>query len=115
MAASNADSVQLRELERQANTSRTVYESFLRRSKEAWEQIDIPNSTAQIISAAYAASKPSHPRVLLILAGGLVFGLVLGVMMAFLIHVLAERPKPVGRSKAVLTEPIRASRLDPLR
>jgi uncharacterized protein involved in exopolysaccharide biosynthesis len=115
MAASNSARVQLRELEREAETSQTVYKSFLRRSKEAWEQVNIPNSTAQIISAAYAASRPSHPMVFLLLAGGLAFGLVLGVIMAFLNHVLAERPKLVGRSKAAPTELVRASILDPLR
>jgi uncharacterized protein involved in exopolysaccharide biosynthesis len=115
MAVSNSDMVQLRELEREAETSRTVYESFLRRSKEAWEQINIPKSTAQIISVAYAASRPSHPSVFLLLASGLVFGLSLGVIMAFLNHVLAEQPKRVGRSKAAPTEPVRASILDTLR
>lgn len=116
MAASNSDAVQLRELEREAEASRTVYESFLRRSKEAWEQVDIPNSTAQIISTAYAASRPSHPPVFLLLAGGLTVGLVLGVIMAFLSHILDGRPpKPVGRSKAAPTGPVRASILNLLR
>ena len=35
--------------------------------KEAWEQVDIPNSTARIISPAFAASRPSEPRVFLLL------------------------------------------------
>ena len=105
MAASNSDTVQLRELQRLADTSRGVYESFLRRSKEAWEQIDIPNSTARIISPAYAASKPSHPRVFSLLAGGLAFSLVLGVVIALLNSVFGRHPAP---AEAVRTaKPVR--------
>ncbi len=95
VAASNSDSVQLRELERVAKTSRTLYETFLRRSKEAWEQVDIPNSTARIISPAFAASRPSEPKVFFLLVSGLAFGLVLGIVVAFLHNVLVGRPKRV--------------------
>ena len=82
MSASNSSSVQLRELEREAASVQAVYESFLRRSKEAREQIDIPQSTARIISVAYPASRPSDPPALLILVGSVGLGLGLGVLAA---------------------------------
>ena len=106
MAASNSDTIRLRELERESDTARTLYEDFLRRSKEAWEQVDIPNSTARIISPAYAASRPSHPVVPLLLVAGLAFGAVLGVMVAFVSHAFASAPTPVPASPVVPAQPV---------
>lgn len=98
MAASNSDTIRLRELEREAETARTLYEDFLRRSKEAWEQVDIPNSTARVISQAYATSRPSHPVVPLLLVAGLAFGAVLGLMAAFVSHTFSRSPVPAPAS-----------------
>ena len=92
MAVSNESSVQLRELEREAASVQAVYESFLRRSKEAREQIDIPQSTARIISAAYPASKPSDPPALLILVASMGLGLGLGVLAAVATSLFAAAP-----------------------
>ncbi|MEM7429372.1 MAG: GumC family protein [Pseudomonadota bacterium] len=103
VATSNSDTVQLRELEREAATSRTVYENFLRRSKEAWEQVDIPSSTARIISAAFAPSKPSHPRVFMLLAAAIGLGLSLGVLAAFLHNVFKGRREATTAPAAVNT------------
>ncbi len=103
MALSNADSVRLKELEREAEASRTVYETFLTRSKEAREQVDIPSSTARIISTAYSASKPSYPPVPLLLAGSVVFGLCAGFGIAWLRHLLrpVRREREQGRARPV--------------
>lgn len=86
VAASNTDSIELRELEREAASIRSVYEGFLTRSKEAREQVGIPSSTARLISEAYPASKPSDPPAVLLLIASIVFGLGLGVASAFLYH-----------------------------
>jgi succinoglycan biosynthesis transport protein ExoP len=111
MASSNADSVQLRELQREAEASRSVYETFLNRSKEAWEQVDLPKSTARIISTAYPSSRPAYPPVPLLLAGSVVLGLMLGFAWVWLSHVL--RPTQTGRGKpAVVPVP---SMPEPLR
>jgi uncharacterized protein involved in exopolysaccharide biosynthesis len=87
-AQSNAVSVRLRELERDAQANRSVYETYLKRSKEAWEQVDLPHSTARIISKAYPASRPSYPNVPLLLPAAGVLGLALGAMLAWLMHLL---------------------------
>ena len=91
MATSNESSVQLRELEREAASVQAVYEGFLRRSREASEQIDIPQSTARIISEAYPASRPSHPPALLVLLGALGLGPALGVVAALGSHLARPR------------------------
>jgi uncharacterized protein involved in exopolysaccharide biosynthesis len=87
-AQSNAVSIRLRELERDAQANRSVYETYLKRSKEAWEQVDLPHSTARIISKAYPASRPSYPNVPLLLPAAGVLGVVLGAMLAWLMHLL---------------------------
>jgi len=108
MAATNSSSVELRELQREAETSKNVYENYLQRSKEAWEQVDLPSSTAQIISPAAVASRPSNPQVLKLLMAGVGFGAVLGVGLAFLRHTLSQRglpdeprPYPERRSRPI--------------
>ena len=82
---------QLHELEREAESDRTVYETFLNRSKETQEQIDLPSSTARVISEAYPASKPGSPQVPLLLAGGLCAGLFLGILFALLASVFGAK------------------------
>lgn len=114
LAESNESSVELQELQRQADASQNVYQSFLTRSKEAAEQIGIPNSTATIISEAYTATRPAYPVVKLILPAAALFGLMLGVVIVWLRHILgaAKAPKPMRRS---LNEPLMAQpfRSDP--
>ena len=77
--------VQLRQLEREAQTSRAVYEDFLKRSKELREQQDIQQPDARVLSPASVPPGAVFPRytltMSLALAGGLILGLVLiGVM-----------------------------------
>ncbi|MEM7068642.1 MAG: GumC family protein [Pseudomonadota bacterium] len=92
MAASNSSTVKLRELELEANASRTIYESFLRRSKEAQEQVDIPRGTTRIISVARPASKPSDPNVPLLLVAGLALGGLLGIVFALVSSIFGKQP-----------------------
>jgi succinoglycan biosynthesis transport protein ExoP len=95
MATSNSDTVKLHEMEREAETNRALYESFLRRSKQAREQIDIPNSTARVISSAFPASRPKYPAVFLLLASGLALGTVFGLFAAFLSHIFGIQSQPM--------------------
>jgi polysaccharide biosynthesis transport protein len=94
-AQSNAASVRLRELERDAQASRSVYETYLKRSKEAWEQVDLPHSTARIISKAYPSSRPAYPQVPLLLLAAAALGLILGLALAWLMHLLQGTARPV--------------------
>ena len=105
LAESNESSVELQELQRQADASQNVYQSFLTRSKEAAEQIGIPNSTATIISEAYPATRPAYPVVKLILPAAAVLGLMLGIAVVWLRHLLgaAEPARPLRPS---LNEPL---------
>ena len=71
----------LRELEREAQTSRAVYEDFLKRFKELREQQDIQQPDARVLSAAAVPTTPVYPRYGLSLVFALAVGLALGVMI----------------------------------
>ncbi|WP_165690897.1 Wzz/FepE/Etk N-terminal domain-containing protein [Consotaella salsifontis] len=76
-------SVQLRQLERSAAATASVYESFLARYKETSQQADLERAGARLISVAEPPRAPSHPRKKLILALAGIAGGVLGLGLAF--------------------------------
>ncbi|WP_245295033.1 polysaccharide biosynthesis tyrosine autokinase [Pararhizobium antarcticum] len=70
--------VQLRELERSAETYKNLYQTFLQRYQEAIQQQSFPITEARIISRATPPQGPSHPRKSLILALSLIMGCAAG-------------------------------------
>ncbi|MBB2964910.1 polysaccharide biosynthesis tyrosine autokinase [Methylobacterium sp. R2-1] len=81
-AVSNKAQVQLRELEREASSSKTIYESFLERYKAALQQESFPVTEARILSEASPPRLKSHPKTLLILVLGAIGGLAVGTATA---------------------------------
>ena len=77
-----------RELERQAQSSRTLYENFLSRFQETREQDALQRPDARIISLAEAPNTASHPKKKRTLGLGMVAGLMFGVMGAFILETL---------------------------
>lgn len=73
-AAAGETQVQLRELERTADTYRNLYQTFLTRFQEATQQQSFPITEARIISRAQVPLIPSAPKKPLILALALVLG-----------------------------------------
>jgi polysaccharide biosynthesis transport protein len=80
--------LQLRELERQAKSSRTLYENYLSRFQETQEKDQLQRPNARIISKAEVPSFPSHPRKTRTMALGLAAGLMFGIMGAYLLEAL---------------------------
>lgn len=78
--------VQLRQLEREAEASRQLYESFLQRFKETNEQQGIVESDARVISVAAPPEKPSSPGPVLFGAVGFTASLILGTLLALLLE-----------------------------
>jgi uncharacterized protein involved in exopolysaccharide biosynthesis/Mrp family chromosome partitioning ATPase len=68
-------SVRLRELERDVDASRAVYQSFLKRSRETEEQERLNTSTARITSEATIPQRRSFPPAMSVL---MMLGLILG-------------------------------------
>lgn len=75
--------IQLRELESNAQTYRSMYDIFLQRYMEAAQQQSFPITEARLISSAAPPLHKSHPKTLTILAVALAFGLVLGLGTAY--------------------------------
>ncbi|WP_244552024.1 GumC family protein [Rhizobium sp. RU33A] len=81
--ASNNDSlVTLRELEREAAARRSVYESFLLRTRETGEQEAITLANIQVLSEARPPLDPVGPSRKVIALGGLIAGFGIGVLLA---------------------------------
>lgn len=77
-ASANDDQVQLRELERESDTYKSLYETFLQRFQQASQQQSFPVTEARIISRAEVPLRPSQPKKLLILAFSFFAGCGLG-------------------------------------
>lgn len=86
-AVANETQVQLRELEREAETYKNLYQTFLQRYQEAVQQQSFPVTDARVISSATAPDSPSQPRKLLMLAAfcfvGAAFGAGVGAFREF--------------------------------
>jgi exopolysaccharide transport family protein len=78
--------VELRQLEREAQSSRAVYEDFLKRSKELREQQDIQQPDARVLAPATLPTTPSFPRYGLTMGAAVVVGLVLGAAVILLLE-----------------------------
>lgn len=70
--------VELRELQRTADTYRNLYETFLQRYQEAIQQQSFPVTDARVISQASVPTSPSSPKkrqaLIVFLLGGLLIG-----------------------------------------
>ncbi|MBL8583260.1 MAG: succinoglycan biosynthesis protein exop [Rhizobiaceae bacterium] len=75
----NSDLVTLRELEREANARRAVYESFLLRAREAGEARDVNTANMSVISSAYPPLDPLGPSRAMIVLTGMILGFFSGV------------------------------------
>lgn len=80
--------VQLRELEREADSSRTLLETFLSRFKETASQENLQQADARVISRAEVPVHPSFPNKKLILAVVFVLAVMVGLGLTFLLELL---------------------------
>jgi polysaccharide biosynthesis transport protein len=74
----------LRELERKAETLRTLHKELLQRYQESGQLESFPIAEARIISDAWTPFAPSYPRQSLVLAISLFGGALVGAGIAFL-------------------------------
>src|SRR5579883_478860 len=84
---SNDATVKLHELEREAQASRALYESFLTRFKETSQEEDIQQPDARVIARADVPVDPSFPNKKLFIALALLSSALIGIVIA----VIAER------------------------
>ncbi len=84
LRGNSISNVRLRELERDAETSRVLYEEFIARSKETREQDDLVQADAVVLSSASVPKEPAAPKKKLNLLIGAVLGAAIGAAMAIL-------------------------------
>ena len=83
--------VRLRELEREVDASRAVYESFLVRARETREQERLDTANVRILSDAQPPQDRSWPpRRLLMLLAALALGLLGGVGLAYVVELYSR-------------------------
>ncbi|WP_252192788.1 GNVR domain-containing protein [Rhizobium sp. CSW-27] len=76
--AASETQVQLRELERSAETYKNLYQTFLQRYQEAVQQQSFPVTEARIITRPVPPGAPSSPRRSLVLVASVLLGLMAG-------------------------------------
>jgi polysaccharide biosynthesis transport protein len=87
-AQQDTDQVELRELERQADSNRALYENFLNRFKQTTAQQDIQESDATVVSAASIPLLPSFPKKLTFIVLAFALSLICGLTLAFALEQL---------------------------
>jgi uncharacterized protein involved in exopolysaccharide biosynthesis/Mrp family chromosome partitioning ATPase len=103
-------SVRLRELEREADASRDVYQSFLKRSRETEEQETLNTSAARVIGEATVPQRRSFPPAMSLFA---MIGFIFGAAAASSWFVAAEllfagAPTPARRERTPAPQAPRA-------
>lgn len=79
----NTAAVQLRELQREADANKALYESFLNRFKQTSAEQDIQQADARRISTALPPGGPSYPNKPLFIEFAAMLALGFGVLLAF--------------------------------
>src|SRR5262245_4740307 len=74
------EEVKLRQLQREAQSTRAIYEELLKRSKELREQQDIQEPDARILSPSSVSPGPVSPRYGLTMVLAILVGLSIGVV-----------------------------------
>lgn len=83
-------SIEYNILQREVDTSRTLYDGLLQRYKEVGVTGGVTANNISLVDGATAPNSPSGPRMLLNLAVALILGLGLGALGALLIEALDE-------------------------
>jgi succinoglycan biosynthesis transport protein ExoP len=97
--------VKLRELESNAQTSRTMYDNFLQRYTETVQQQSVPMSEARLISRATPPAHRSQPSTWFVLAATTLGG----TMAAFGVAALREASDRTFRTSAQIEDVLKVS------
>jgi uncharacterized protein involved in exopolysaccharide biosynthesis len=91
----NESQVALRELERDATSKTTIYESFLSRARQITEREQIDTTNVRVISGAVPPPARSWPpRTMLLVALGLFAGFFLGMLVALVRGISRDLRQP---------------------
>jgi len=82
----NTAAVQLRELQREADANKALYENFLNRFKQTTAEQDIQQADARRISTALPPGGPSYPNKSLFVEFAAMLSLGFGILLAFVLE-----------------------------
>ncbi len=85
----NMAMVKLKALQASAASTRSMYEAFVTRLRQAQDQDEIALPDARIISRAPVPDRPSSPKRMLIIGASVPAGLLLGLLAALLVERLS--------------------------
>ncbi|WP_298982937.1 GumC family protein [uncultured Roseibium sp.] len=99
--------IELRQLQSEADASRSIYEAFLKRSRELEELPDLGANSSRILSEAPVPSSPTGPNKIVALGAGSLFGFVFaaaGVIGLSLLrgNLTSERAVATGTGAPIL-------------
>ncbi|WEZ84380.1 GumC family protein [Rhizobium sp. 32-5/1] len=96
---SSQDFVQLRELERKAAATRSIYESFLKRASETGQEEKLTSKNIRVISSAEPPLQPEGPSRKLIAIGGMMAGLMGGLGLGILLGIYRSLRNTINLSR----------------
>ncbi len=105
----NTAEIQLRELEREAEANRTLFEAFLTRFKETQQQETLQLSDTRIIERASVPDRPSAPNKKVFVLFGLLLGIGFGGGLAFVLEKLDRGFRSTDQIEEALGVPVLAS------
>ncbi|WP_030128840.1 polysaccharide biosynthesis tyrosine autokinase [Pseudomonas sp. QTF5] len=97
---------QLREFQREVDSSRALYETFVTRLKETAATSDMDSTKARIVDPAIVPLEPSKPRKTLILAIVAIVAALIGVALALLSETLNKTFKTDEAIESTLDVPL---------
>ncbi|MEZ5842117.1 MAG: polysaccharide biosynthesis tyrosine autokinase, partial [Hyphomicrobiaceae bacterium] len=100
--------IKLRDLEREAEANRSLYQSFLQRFKETREQTTLETTDSRVISPALRPERASYPQTSVFLGLALFLGLGVGISAAFLMEYLESGFTTAEQVEADLNLPVLA-------
>ena len=105
----NRKEFQLSALERDVATNRQIYEMFMNRFKETNAANDVKNNViARVVDPAIPVGGPVRPNKRRIVTNALIFGLILGVLVALLLERLDNTLKGAEDVEEKLAQPLLA-------
>jgi polysaccharide biosynthesis transport protein len=100
--------IRLRELEREVQANRVLYDSLLTRFKEAEQQTSLQTAESRVTAPAFSPSAPSFPRKSRTLLLALFAGLTLGIGLAYLLEQIENGFTTVEQLEEAMQFPVLA-------
>lgn len=101
--------IQLRQLEREADATREMYQSLLSRLNEARAQAEQGQASARVIARAEVPPGPFWPKRSLVLAIAVIIGGALGAAIVFMREIFAPRIRDEREADVLIGLPVLAS------